>query len=577
MRKIAWRWSGIGVLAFAVLLARGQRDSGRSALCAALGNVHWKGTTITSAQRVPAGPFTSPGTPPVGDVPAYCRISLVSKPTPGSNIGIELWMPEENWNGEFLGTGNGGGGGKVWQWLLALGLRRGYATANTDLGTSPTAEMAVDQPEKWTDFGYRATHEMTTIGKALVQQYYKKQPKRSYFLGCSTGGQQGLMEAQRYPSDYDGIVAGAPANNRTHLHAALLWNYVATHQSADSVLPPDKIALVTRTVIASCGGKDGGAPDDNFLTDPRLCRFDPDVIPQCRESNDGNCLTAEQAISLRKIYSGPTNPRTGERIYASLPFGSENSALGIAYQEDSAELPKKQFYQYVWVFGPDAVFTKFDFDHDQDKIDLRLAPILNANNPDLDRFRRLGGKLLMFTGTADPIVPFPDALNFYERVVEAQSTTGKGAVRPGPEEALRRTQDFFRYFLVPGMGHCGNGPGLNDLGQWLSFDVSHDNTHDILSALVKWVEEDRPPNEIIATSFGGGDAKKGIRFQRSVCPYPMFPEYVSGDPEVPSSYHCVRHPRDEVPRPADKYLRPTATNDTAAQRTRTESTAKTSH
>jgi feruloyl esterase len=553
--RTAWYLWCVAIIAFTTTLARSEVSSDSSSRCLSLKNLSWSGITVITAEHVPRGTFAPVGHSPIEDVPAFCRVLLISRPTTDSNIQIEVWMPED-WNGRFLGTGSGGGGGKIWQWLLALGTRRGYATANTDLGTSPSAETAIGHPEKWIDFGYRATHQMTVIAKRLIERYYNREPQHSYFLGCSTGGQQALMEAQRYPIDYDGIVAGAPANNRTHLHTALLWNFRATNQNVGSFLPPDKIALITKAVVESCRGKDGGTPKDNFLTDPRVCKFDPEVIPLCQGAKEGNCLTIEQRTSIEKIYAGATNPRTGQRIYAPLPLGSENSASGIAQQEDPAEFPKAQFYQYMWVFGSGFTFSMFDFDHDQETVDAKLAAILNANNPNLSQFQTRGRKLLMFTGTADPIVPFPDALNFYERVVKTQSQSHRatGAFRVGSDQALSKTQDFFRYFLIPGMGHCGNGPGLNDIGQWLSFDVPHDDTHDILTAMVKWVEDGHAPSELIATGFVGGDAHQGIRFERPVCSYPMFPTYISGDPDRHSSYQCRSHPRDDVLVPAERYL-----------------------
>jgi feruloyl esterase len=203
------------------------------------------------------------------------------------------------------------------------------------------------------------------------------------------------------------------------------------------------------------------------------------------------------------------------------------------------------------VFGVDFNYRKFDFDRDQDTVDAALAPILNANNPDVSGMRKQGGKILMFTGTADPLVPFQDTLNYYERVVRTeQSRVGK---EPS-SRALARTQEFFRYFLVPGMGHCTDGPGLTDFGQLPTSVSARDSDHDILSALVKWVEQGVAPGKIIATAFVDGIPTKGIHFQRPICPYPKFPNYIGGDWKSPSSYRCTDHPRGEVLVPAEKYL-----------------------
>jgi feruloyl esterase len=463
-------------------------------------------------------------------------------------------MPEKDWNGRLLGTGSGGGGGFLSYSTEALGLRRGYATANTDLGTSPDAGSAVGQPERWADFGHRATHEMTTVAKALVERYYGNAARHSYFVGCSTGGQQALVEAERYPGDYNGIVAGAPANNRTHLHSDFLWNYQATHKTPDSaLLPAERITLVSGSAVAACRGRDGGLSTDEFLTDPRACKFDPDTLPRCAQAGDKDCLSSAQLTALKAIYAGPINPRTGERIYAPPPFGSEESSLGIAFQQNLPEVIQ-HFYPFQWALGADFDPLKFDFDRDLDVVDTKLAAVVNANDPDLNGFRRLGGKLLMFTGTADPIVPFPDTINFYERVVERTSVHDSGT-KPSEAEKLNSTQEFFRYFIAPGMAHCGGGRGVNDVGQWLSSDIPLDSDHDLLSALVKWVENGTAPKQIVATAFVDGQASKGVRFERPICAYPKFPEYVSGDPKLPSSFRCANHPRGGVLKPAQRYLR----------------------
>jgi len=500
--------------------------------CKKIAKTQFPGATITAAECVTSGIFTPQGsTQPIGGLPVFCRIAATLKPTPESNIRIEVWLPESGWNGRFLGTGNGGGAGGINYGPLANGVKNGFATANTDMGTSPGANAAVGQPEKWADFGHRATHEMTVAGKAITQAHYGTSIKKAYFVGCSTGGQQALMEAQRYPDDYDGILAGAPANNRTHLHTGFVWNYKVTNEITGSAfLPKEKIAMISKAVLDACGGKDGGAPGDNFLTDPRACHFDPETLPKCPDGTDhGGCLTSAQLTALKKIYAGPTNPRTGERIYTPIPFGSENSGAGIDYQQNPKIAPPALFYQYLWVFGRDFDYKTFDFDQDQEKMDSILAPLLNANNPDLAPLKKRGGKLLMYAGTADPLVPYQDAVTYYERVVKAQGGETK-------------TRDFFRFFLIPGMGHCSGGPGLNDCGV-------------TLTTLVQWVEEGIAPDEIIATAFNGADVKNGVRFKRPVYPYPRIPRYVGGDVNLPESYKGEVYKKRKVLSPAKRYLK----------------------
>ncbi|OAS22093.1 tannase/feruloyl esterase family alpha/beta hydrolase [Paenibacillus oryzisoli] len=501
-----------------------------------------EGCTITCVQRVEEGEFTLSDGGIITDLPPFCRVVMQLKPTSISNIQVEVWLPLENWNGRFLGTGNGGSAGAVAHGGLAFGLRRGYATANTDLGTSPHVDSAIGQPERWADFGYRATHEMTVAAKEIIQLYYQRPARYAYFMGCSTGGQQALMEAQRYPDDYNGILAGAPANNRTHLHTGFLWNYKAMNGlPGHSAFTKVEIDAITNAVIEQRRGKDGGAPMDNFLTDPRKCDCDPETIAISSELANDEGLTSAQLSALKLIYKGPTNPRTGEQIYTPLPYGSENCSGGLDLQQDPERLPMSLLYMFRWVFGADFDYMTFDFDHDLDVLNESLAPLLNANNPDVSAMKALGGKIMMYTGLSDPLVPYQDALHYYERVIEAQG-------------GLAETQDFFRFFLIPGMGHCGGGPGLNDLGLSSVPSKQRDSEHDILNALVAWVENGKAPEKIIATAYKDSFAPNGISFQRPVFPYPKFPEYMGGDPKLPSSYQGMDHERGGVLAPAERYL-----------------------
>ena len=493
--------------------------------CASLNHLNLPHATLT-AERVTEGSFKSSK-----DLPPFCRVTLVSSPEPSSRINIEVWLPETGWNHRLLGTGNGGGAGKISYGDLTSGLRRHFAVANTDLGTSPSADSTDRLPAKAVDFGHRATHEMTLAARAVITAYYKQPPERAYFYGCSTGGQQALSEAQRYPADYDGIVAGAPANNRTHLHSEFLWHYQVTHAAPDnkSFLPPDLIKLLTAEVLKACVGKDGGAPTDTFLTDPRACRFTPDQLPHCTATLTTSCFTPEQLTALKAIYAGPTNPTTGEQIYAPIPFGSEAIGGGLISQTDPKNHPLPNSYPFLWTLGADWNPLTFSFDRDEALLDKTFAADLNANNPDLTPFKKHGGKLLMYTGTADPLVPFPDAIHYYERVIHAQ------------HNSLAATQAFFRYYLVPGMAHCGGGPGLTNASQPIAA-----TDDDMLTALEAWVEHDTPPPAFPATGNG---------LSRNLCAYPELPTYTTGDPALASSFTCKAHPRDIDHPPATRYLK----------------------
>ena len=467
----------------------------------------------------------------IEDFSDYICVSVISKPTPSSNIGIEIWLPKVNWNERFLGTGNGGGGGKISRGLLAAGVKRGFAVANTDLGTSPNASSVIAYPERWADFGYRATHEMTVISKLIIEKYYQRAPRYSYFMGCSTGGQQALMEAQRFPEDYNGIIAGAPANNRTHLHAGFLWNYIATNKEPDSHFQTAQLNKITAAVLKKNVGKDGGAPTDNFLTDPRLA-----LDCGCLDT----ILSGQQLGAMRKIYAGPVNPFTGENIYSSFPLGTENEQTGINLQQSNGA--QDLFYLFKWLWGVDYDLLSFDFNKDMERMDRELGPILNANNPDINAFRKKGGKIIMYTGTYDPLVPFQDAVMYYERVIEKNAN-------------LKNTQSFFRFFLIPGMAHCGGGPGLNNFGQNLASDIPFDEERDVLTALMTWVEKGKAPEKLIVSTYNEGKREKGVRLRRPVFPYPKFPHYIGGDPALASSYIAKTHERGKVLKPAPKYLK----------------------
>ncbi|MDR1402247.1 MAG: tannase/feruloyl esterase family alpha/beta hydrolase [Tannerellaceae bacterium] len=477
---------------------------------------------------IPGATLLSIDSIPAGELPAHVRVVLISRPAVKSHIRIEVWAPLEKWNGRFIGAGSGGGAGYIDYNALTAGVKNGFATANTDMGTSPHVDSLLFSPQKWEDFGHRATHEMTLAAKAVIRKLYGRPPSYSYFVGCSTGGQQALMTAQRYPDDYNGILAGAPANNRTHLHALFLWNYLQSNKNQENKFTRQQIESITNAVLRTNAGKDGGYPGDHFLTDPRMAEFNPETLD--------TCLTCGQIQLLKLIYSGPVNPKTGEQIYTSIPLGSESAGSGLFEQQNDPI--KYHFYPFRWAFGSSG-FDTFDFNGDLAKADSILAPILNANNPDLETFRVAGGKLLMYTGTADPLVPFQDAVHYYERVIEKQ----------GDEE---KTQRFFRYFLVPGMFHCGGGPGPCSLGQNIS-SLSEDSDSNLFAALVKWVEKGVAPQQIVASAY---DENGNVRFRRPVYPYPLFPHYIEGtNPDLPESYRGVVHERGKVAIPAGKYLK----------------------
>jgi feruloyl esterase len=469
---------------------------------------------ITSAKPFNAGTFVAEGTKPLEGLPAFCRVEATLIPTPDSDIKIEVWMPSSGWNGKYEGTGNGGYAGNIYYGALADGVRRGYAVANTDMGTAlrlvGDGDGLIGHPERWADWGWRATHEMTVAAKRIVEAYYGHAPKRSYFWGCSTGGEQALMEAQRFPDDYDGIAAGAPANDRTHLHVDILWNFVAGASNPGDYIPEAKLSLLTHAVLNACPAAKA-TPADAFLSYPGNCHWNPaDLV--CKSGDAPDCLTAEQVNTAKKFYGGPRNSVTHEAIYPGEERGSE---FGWAGAMPQTGWPPYDIL-FKWVAGPEWNWRDFDFNRDVAAVDARLAPMLNATNPDLSAFKAHGHKLLMYHGWADWLIPPEGSTNYLKSVVDAQAAEGRNSNR---EE---ETGAFLRLFMVPGMAHCGDGPGLTTL--------------DPLPSLELWVEKGVAPEEMVASRVEKG----ATVLTRPVCPYPKIGKYKgTGDTSSAASFTCA--------------------------------------
>jgi feruloyl esterase len=546
--------------------------------CTNLQSLQLEHTLITSAADNLTGSFVVPGSSPpqtLAPLPAFCRVTATLTPTADSSIKIEIWLPETTWNGRFLGTGGGGFQGVISYNELALGIQAGFASTNSDLGTgvsgctplfcgsagnmgnplaiafgdppNPTTGL-FGHPERIKDFGYRAIHLMTVRGKQIADAFYQKGATRAYFAGCSTGGQNALMEAQRFPDDYDGILAGAPAFNRTHLHMAGLSLWQDTHATPGRFILPGQMTLINKAVLAQCVGQDGGVRTDQFLTDPRDCRFDPKLL-QCTNGNvPPACLSAEQVTTLQKYYDGARDPVNGQLINPGSERGNETDdvrALGLAFQE---KLPEPAFDGlFYWVYGasfgiPSSAtnFANFDFHRDVDTVDDQLARVLNANSTDLGEFREHGGKLIIYHGWADPLIPSQSSINYFNALVGNHADEAQPARfdRDG-NPALRRTQSYTRLFMVPGMYHCSGGPGPN--------------TFDALTPLVNWVEKDVAPDTIIATKFVN-DTPPAVEMTRPLCVFPKVAKYIgSGGTNLAQNFTCVTDEPDFNQTPAPKY------------------------
>jgi feruloyl esterase len=543
------------IVAVAATLLGGTPASAQLA-CEGLAARAFGDTLVVQAQSFAGGSFTAPDGIAYENVPSFCKVSAVANPTQDSVINIEVWMPTQGWNGRMVGQGNGGYAGTIALGVPAMvaAIQAGAASANTDMGTAPSSnndgDALIGHPQKWADFGWRATHEMTVAAKAIIAAFYGKGPQYAYFNGCSTGGQQALMEAERFPGDYNGILGGDPANNRTHVHTNVLWIYRLTHLPADALFTSGQTQAITAAVVAACAVKSGGLATDPFLTDPRACDWDPGTLA-CTTANEPNCLNPDQVAAARLIYDGPRNPATGQLIFPGSVKGSESDGqFGWVGLESQPDVPFGSLFK--WVFGPTFLWPAFDFSQDMTSVDQLLAPVLNANNADLSAFQRLGGKLIMYQGWADPLVSPQDLIDYYLRAV-AKSGSGQGA--------LKATQRFFRLFMVPGMYHCAFGPGPNAFGNQFSGQVyaapppSSDPEHDILAALQQWVEKGVAPDRVVATKYNGDVANLGIVMQRPICPFPLVPRYSgSGDPNSADSFACVVDNNTNNPTAAPIYL-----------------------
>ncbi len=442
--------------------------------------------------------------------------------------------------------GNGGYSSAIAYSAMSDQLKRGYAAVATDTGhTGDDPDFAAGHPEAIVDWASRAVHTSINAAKSVVSDFYAQAVRHAYFWGCSTGGQQALMEAQRYPKDFDGVLAGDPGNNRTHLNAGFLWQFVENHRSSDLsvIVPPEKLPLITEAVVKECRGKDGGAPSDEFLTDPEVCGFQPAEL-LCKGADAPDCLTQDEVDAMAAMYGGAHDPKTGDRIYYGWPKGSENSGRVVKtlpgwslYWADPAhpDRPARLNFWRIWAFqDPNWDWRTFDFDAGMASVDDRLASTINAMNPDLSAFRAAGGKLIQYHGLADPVVPPRESIDYYERVQEAED----GAKPPRVDASA----DFYRLFLAPGLYHCQGGPGPNVL--------------DVQSALEKWVEQGVAPETIAATKYREDKPAEGMMMSRPLCPYPKRAHYNgAGDPAEASSFSCVEATRYPNPLPAAAYLR----------------------
>ena len=475
--------------------------------------------TVSAADVVPAGTFTPPpsppgAAPPAADgrgrgrgaapaaappsepIPQYCRVKLTLKPSADSNINSELWMPTDNWNGKLLVVGNGGFAGSIQGYGdMQIALRLGYATAATDTGHNaadgPNGMFALGHPEKIVDFAYRAVHETTVESKRLINAYYERAAQYSYFKGCSTGGRQAVMAAQRFPEDYDGIIAGALANRHIHMHTAGSARQIVLARHPDMAISPEKAQMINDAVMRACDTLHEG-----FLNNPLQCTFKFSSL-LCKGAESNDCLTPAELKGVEMFYGGLKNSK-GEVIFAGQALGNPLPPLRSSSDINVIDTVR------IWAFqNPSYDWHTFDLDRDMPIIDQKVG-FVDATDPDLQKFKAHGGKLLLYAGWADTGITPINTVEYYASVVK---TIGKSAT------------DFTRLFMVPGMGHCRGGDGPD--------------TFDTIGTLEKWREKGVAPATIAATNKTSG-------LSRPLCAYPQYAKYKgTGDLKDAANWVCT--------------------------------------
>lgn len=399
-----------------------------------------------------------------------CRLEGVLRPVPGSRIGYRLWLPEaERWTGRLQMLGNGGYSSDMPLAAMEAALARGSAVVATDTGhTGDDPAFARDAPQAIVDWGWRAVHLTVVVAKALTTRFYGRPPTHSYFDGCSTGGHQAMMEAQRFPADFDGIVAGAPGANRVRLNAAFLWQYLANHRAGDDATPildAADLTLLHRHALSVC--RSAGNAADRWLVAPLSCQPDPQAL-QCKPGKTFDCLSREKIAAARRLYAGARDPTTGKQLTFPYLPGSETGWSNYWADPRQPNQPARLGFWRWWAFTPDWTWRNADIGTTITRAQERLSSLIDATNPDLSAFRNRGGKLLQYHGLADPVVSPLDTLHY--RAAVQRQLGSNGRVLAG----------WYRLFLIPGMGHCGGSRAPTDLE----------------TPIESWVEDGKPPNRL---------------------------------------------------------------------------------
>jgi feruloyl esterase len=489
--------------------------------CASLIRLDLKDVKITSATVVAAN----------GMIPEYCKVLGSIHNLPQSTILFEVSLPTSKWNGKYFVAGGGGYNGVIPR--LTQALAEGYATAGSDTGhEAANANWALNNLDAQNNYAYLATHVVTLIGKQILRAFYNQHERRAYFVGCSNGGKMALAEIQRYPDDFDAAISGDPVIDRTKLMMQYAWNAQAL---ASAPIPPAKIPAIEKATMSACH-ESGGAINGLLMT-PARCKFEPKMMV-CPSGDGPNCLTAGQARALQKILDGPVNSE-GQELHPGFVPGHEDdyqaflTGTGTDAAKPASTWALSDIFMRQFVFGADFDLVKqFKFDASLSAL-VPLAVAQDNANPDLTEFKAHGGKLLMYHGWADHSITPLRTIEYYEEVIE---TMGKERAEVQGEPNAYAVMDFMRLFMVPGMHHCGNGPGPNVFGgpnQGLPPQL--DAQHDIVMALDRWVEDGVAPEKIIASHLTNGAVDRTL----ALCPYPQTPIFNgSGDANLAENYHC---------------------------------------
>lgn len=511
------RYAAVSLLTLAMAAQAHAEDT-----CSALAARALPDATITVAEAIAPGQYPMPqnpltrlasfsgmnpaGRPAVGPNPAFCRVAATLRPSSDSDIKIEVWLPLNGWNGKLLGVGSFGWGGAMMYPAMLAGLEQGYATAATDTGHDSSTEegkggqFALGHPEKLIDYAWRADHLMTVHAKELIKAYYGKPASRAYWIGCSLGGLEGLIEARRFPDDYDGIVAGAPPNPLVKFNAAQLWPGWLLGRHRDVNMTKAKLEMVSKAALKACATPIG--LKQGFIDDPQHCDFEPEQL-QCKGTETADCLTAGQVELMQQLYRGPINPRTGEVIFPGVAKGNEN-LLGD-FVDGQAFPVALDLFKYAAFQDPDWDWTTMDWDKTVNEAVNRLGPLLHVDS-NLTAFFDRGAKLLLYVGWND-FHNGQELIDYYQSLLRDSGKAARASAR---------------LFLIPGMGHCYGGAGCD--------------TFDKLAIIDNWVEHGVAPQRIVASKIEDG---KVVR-TRPLCAWPQAARYAGkGDIDNADSYACV--------------------------------------